>query len=368
MRVLSLWFIPVFIIVSIMTYTGMKLGQLFPLSKEMIFLLTPLLFLLMLGWQVIYRSSNAAYHKFWFKAYAWVGAIMFGLWATCLMLFLPLDIILGVLGVHWHLLNPVIFGLASAITLIGLLQVLKGPQIIRTKVKFDALPQSLQKLKIIQISDLHVGSMIRRNYVARVVELTNREKPDIIAITGDLADGKVEVLQDEIEPLRQLQAKYGVYFVTGNHDYYSGVDPWLKKVVDLGFIPLVNEAHILKVGEASLMLSGVTDPTGGRFHPSHRSNIAKATLNLEADLKILLAHQPGVYAEAERVGFHLQLSGHTHAGQFFPFTLFVKLAHRYVRGLNRHGKLWVYVNQGTGYWGPPLRFLIPAEITLLELC
>ncbi len=168
--------------------------------------------------------------------------------------------------------------------------------------------------------------------------------------------------------LAKLTAPLGVYYVTGNHEYYWGAQRWIDRTKDFGFIPLVNENRLVDFHGGKVLVGGVTDTSGGHFVPSHRSDPKRAALSAEKrDLSVLLAHRPESCFEAEAAGFDLQLSGHTHGGQFFPWSLLIPLFHRYHRGLNRHGRLWVYVNSGTGYWGPPHRFAVPAEITLITL-
>ncbi|MEQ1666597.1 MAG: metallophosphoesterase, partial [Bdellovibrionales bacterium] len=171
-----------------------------------------------------------------------------------------------------------------------------------------------------------------------------------------------------VEPLSLLRAPHGVLYVTGNHEYYWGVERWLEKIKQLGMQPLLNENLILNIGGAKILIAGVTDTSAEMFKVEHRSDPRKAIKNSDnSDFKVLLAHRPDSYLEAEAAGFNLQLSGHTHAGQFFPFNFIVALVHKYYRGLNLYKRMWVYVNSGTGYWGPANRFAVPSEITLIEL-
>jgi predicted MPP superfamily phosphohydrolase len=257
---------------------------------------------------------------------------------------------------------------AAALSMVGFWQALRGPLIKEVSVPIAGLPQALRGLRVAQISDLHVGSTIQRGYVQAVVDRLLSLKPDMIAITGDLVDGKVEDLAEHVEPLRGLHAPLGVYYVTGNHEYYWGAPPWVEKVRELGMRPLIDEGVVVSVGEAKVLVAGVTDMQSSHFVPAHRSDARQAAAaGKDCDLKILLAHRPNSCVDAQAAGFDLQLSGHTHGGQFFPFSLLVRLGNRYLRGLNRHGSLWVYVSSGTGYWGPPNRFLVSSEITILRL-
>jgi len=256
-------------------------------------------------------------------------------------------------------------GLSSAA---GLLQALSGPKVFEVEVPLEGLPPEFEGFKIAQISDLHVGPLIGRDYVEKVSSLTQGLEADLVALTGDMVDGTVEDLRPALEPLASLKPPHGVHFVTGNHEYYWGAEAWMEEFRRMGAKVLQNEHVLLRRGKARLVLAGVTDLQGRRAGPDHVSDPLRALQGAPKDaVKLLLAHQPASYEAAHAAGFDLQLSGHTHAGQFFPWNLVVMAAQRYYKGLNRHGRMWVYVNRGTGYWGPPLRFLVPSEVTLLRL-
>jgi predicted MPP superfamily phosphohydrolase len=181
-------------------------------------------------------------------------------------------------------------------------------------------------------------------------------------------DGSVPELRAHVAPLAELRARHGVFFVTGNHEYYSGVHGWVDELRRLGIRVLHNEHVVLHHGGAPLVLAGVPDYSGHHFDPAHRSDPAAALAGApEGAPRVLLAHQPRTAPAAAKAGFDLQLSGHTHGGQFWPWNHFVRLQQPFTAGLHRMGKLWVYVSRGTGYWGPPKRFGAPSEITLLRL-
>ncbi|MDZ7307792.1 MAG: metallophosphoesterase [candidate division KSB1 bacterium] len=219
-----------------------------------------------------------------------------------------------------------------------------------------------------QISDLHVGDTITAAFVKKVVAAVNRLAPDVIVFTGDLADGGVAHLREDVAPLAQLSSRYGKFHVTGNHEYYSGAEAWLAEARRLGFTVLLNEHRVVTHGSSRVLIAGVPDFGAGPFVPHHDSNPAQALANAPpAELKILLAHQPRSIFAAARAGFDLQLSGHTHGGQFFPWNFLVPLQQPYVSGLHRHGNTWIYVSNGTGYWGPPIRLGAPAEVTVIKL-
>lgn len=238
----------------------------------------------------------------------------------------------------------------------------------RVDVPIAGLPASLEGFTIVQLSDIHVGNTIGRDYVEAIVERANRLQPDVVAITGDLVDGTVSALGPEVAPLARLKSRFGTFFVTGNHEYYSGVGPWLGEFRRLGFQVLVNQHVVIDHGGAKLVMAGVTDVSGHHFGEAHRSDPAAALRGApEASVKVLLAHQPRSAAAAADAGFDLQLSGHTHGGQFLPWNFFVRFQQPYTAGLARLRSMWVYTSRGTGYWGPPMRLGAPSEITLVRL-
>ena len=256
----------------------------------------------------------------------------------------------------------------GASTLVGLYNARKGPTIMRSNVSLNGLGKNLNGLTIAQISDLHVGPTIKEGYVEGVVNQVNELNPDIIAITGDLVDGSVKYLAKHVEPLKDLHANVGKYFVTGNHEYYSGVDRWLDKTDQLGLKNLIDSHDVITRGSDSITIGGVTDYRSSTIKPDHKSDANKAFYGAPKDIpKILLAHQPWSIFNAHEAGTDLQLSGHTHGGQFWPFTYAVRMANPYTAGLHDHNGTWIYVNRGTGYWGPPMRLGVNSEITLITL-
>ncbi len=248
-----------------------------------------------------------------------------------------------------------------------------GPaEITEVPIRLERLPPSLSGLTIAQITDLHVGPTIRAREVRRVVEQTNALRPDLVAITGDLVDGSVRELGAAVGHLAALRARHGVFFVTGNHDYYSGVGPWVHELRRLGIRVLRNERVAIGDAGASLDLAGVDDWSAGRFGGGHGVDLPRALAGRDPERSlVLLAHQPRGVAAAIRSGVELQLSGHTHGGQLFPFNLLVSAAYPYVKGLYAHDEAGrrghVYVSRGTGYWGPPMRLGSPPEIAKIVL-
>ena len=265
-------------------------------------------------------------------------------------------------------INIAIIGLSGAATGVGFFSSRKGPIIIHENIFLKHLPPGFENFTIAQISDLHVGPTIKRPYVEDVVEKISLQNPDLIAVTGDLVDGSVKYLSPELDPLKNMIAPFGTYFVTGNHEYYSGVDSWLDETDRLGMTNLINENKIISKSGDSIAIAGITDLTAHRMKGSHRSDPELALLSLPKEItKIVLAHQPNSIQGVHSAGADLQLSGHTHGGQFWPFTYPVKLVNNYIAGYYDHFGTQIYVNRGTGYWGPPLRIGVPAEITMIHL-
>ncbi len=267
------------------------------------------------------------------------------------------------------------YGVSLALSLVfvtnvvGTAQVARGPRIYHVKVPLPPALEALRGFRLAQVSDLHVGPTIGHRYARRVTNAVNALSPDAIALTGDLIDGSVESLREDVAPLAELRSRFGTFAVLGNHEFYWRVDEWQREFSELGFTMLNNEHRVLEFNGAKIAMAGVPDIQAGRMVKDMKSDPALALKGAPGDaFRILLAHQPASYKAAAAAGFHLQLSGHTHGGQFFPFTLIVRLAQPFVKGLHRVGEnFWIYVNRGTGYWGPPIRFLVPPEITLITL-
>jgi predicted MPP superfamily phosphohydrolase len=259
--------------------------------------------------------------------------------------------------------------LTLLITALGYVNARRVAQVRHVDVPIATLPAALHGFTIVQITDVHVGPTIGRDYVEAIVESVNGLDADVVAITGDLVDGSVRQLSAHVEPLARLNSRHGTFFVTGNHEYYSGVGAWVSELRRLGLSVLVNEHVVLDHGGAALVLAGVTDFGAHHYDASHRSDPDAALAGAPADAgaKVLLAHQPRSAGAAARAGFDLQLSGHTHGGQFLPWNFFVRFQQPFTAGLEKLGRLWVYTSRGTGYWGPPKRFGAPSEITRVRL-
>lgn len=235
----------------------------------------------------------------------------------------------------------------------------------RVRVPLAKLSASKSGYKIVQLTDVHVGPTIGRDFTEHIVAEANALTPDMIVITGDLVDGTVDALRAHVAPLADLRARDGVFFVTGNHEYYSGADEWIAHLGTLGIRVLRNE-HV-SIGDADgFDLVGVDDFRARG--PGHGRDLAKAVRGRDTSrAAVLLAHQPKQIFEAARSGIDLQLSGHTHGGQLKPFDFLVRLEQPFLAGLDKYAETFIYVSKGTGYWGPPMRLGIPAEITEIEL-
>jgi uncharacterized protein len=264
--------------------------------------------------------------------------------------------------------NGALGAVSAALTVYGIGEARKVPEVVEVAIPIKGLPRALEGYHIVQLSDMHVGETIDKDFILPIVEAVTSLAPDLVVLTGDLVDGSVDNLRADVSPLAYLRARDGVLCVTGNHEYYSGVEAWCQHYRELGMTVLNNEHTLITRDGARLLVAGVTDVREGRKHRGHLSDPERALRGApKHDVRILLAHQPRSAASAHKLGYALQLSGHTHGGQFFPWNLLVGLVQPISQGLEKVGAMWVYVNRGTCYWGPPVRSFVPAEITSLKL-
>ena len=344
--------------------TGYTIGALALLTS---FLLMPL--------ALVARSAR---DQEWSDRLAWIGLTTMGLFSSLLVFTLLRDLALliarvFVAGVEMPGVERItaIATLVIAVlaTLIGLFNARRLAAVVDVEVPVANLPPELHGFSIAQISDVHVGPTIKHKYVDAIVEAVNGLDADVIAVTGDLVDGSVRQLAAHVAPLSRLRSRHGTYFVTGNHEYYSGAQAWTDELRRLGMRVLMNEHVVLNCRDQQIVVAGVTDYSAHHFDPRQRSDpsVALQGAPASAAVKILLAHQPRSAAAAAAAGFDLQLSGHTHGGQFWPWNHFVRFQQPFTAGLNRLQDLWVYTSRGTGYWGPPKRFGAPSEITRIRL-
>ena len=319
----------------------------------------------------------------------WLGLLAMGLLSTLMVLTLLREVVL--LGsIALSMLWPRAVEMASIststalavpiaglfITLLGFWNARRSAMVVRVDVPIANLPPVLQGFTVAQISDIHVGPTIKSAYLQRIVDQVNGLQADLVAITGDLVDGSVHELASHVAPLASLTSTHGTFFVTGNHEYYSGAHSWIDALRALGIQVLMNEHVVIHHNSdsqdperATVVVAGVADFSAHLFDESHRSNPVAALIDAPplTLFKLLLAHQPRSAPAAAAAGFDLQLSGHTHGGQFWPWMYFVKFQQPFTAGLHKLESLWVYTSRGTGYWGPPKRFGAPSEITLLRL-
>ncbi len=244
----------------------------------------------------------------------------------------------------------------------GAYGVLRGPSVRRITVPLAKLPRAAHGFRIAVVSDIHIGPILGRAHTRRIVDTINATSPDLVAVVGDLVDGSVADLGAAAEPLAALRARHGSYFVTGNHEYFSGAEQWVDHVRELGLVPLENA----RVEIAGFDLAGVNDIAGETEGqgPDFGSALGDRDRGRAA---VLMAHQPVVIHDAVEHGVDLQLSGHTHGGQLWPGNLLAELANPTVAGLERYGDTQLFVSRGAGAWGPPVRVGAPSDITVVEL-
>lgn len=336
------------------------------------------------------RSTRPQFSDAW----KWIGLLSMGWFSSMFVLTVVRDAALfltwlATLAGGWSVAWPRWLALsaaavpimATATSLIGFLNARRTAGVVRVDVPIRNLPAALNGFTIAQLSDIHVGPTIKRGYIQRIVDAVNALSADMVAITGDLVDGTVAELRDHIAPLGDLRTRHGTFVVTGNHEYYAGAHAWIDELRRLGLRVLLNEHVVLQtrnvkgaqtdeeILESALVIAGVTDFTAAHFDVTHASDPQRAVHDAPplVHTRVLLAHQPRSAPAAADAGYHLQLSGHTHGGQFFPWNLFVPLQQPFTAGLHKLREMWVYTSRGTGYWGPPKRFGAPSEITLLRL-
>jgi predicted MPP superfamily phosphohydrolase len=249
----------------------------------------------------------------------------------------------------------------------GVYRAVGEPVLKRVSLNKQELPKSLDGFKIVQLSDIHVGPTIGAETLEAIVNKTNELNPDLVLITGDLVDGSAKFISDFIKPLEDITSTHGTYFVTGNHEYYSGVEDWIKEVEKRGVQVLDNSNVTIKHGDSNVLLAGVPDSQADSFgYEGPNPEKAKQTDD-SYDYSIVMSHRPEIADEIAKSKYDLMVSGHTHGGQYFPWTMAIHLVHKYVRGLYDVNGMKLYVSQGTAYWGPPIRIGAESEITEIVL-
>ena len=321
---------------------------------------------------------------------AWVGFVLMGAFSSLLVLTVLRDLILllwssaaaiapDAIAGQGHLGDGlprfrersalIVLVLTAVMTMLGFINARRVAAVLSIDIPIAGLPQALHGFTIAQVTDVHVGPTIKRGYLERIVNVVNGLQADMVAVTGDLVDGSVSHLARDVEPLAALTSRHGTFFVTGNHEYYSGVEGWVPHLRSLGLTVLMNEHVVLRHDDASLVLAGITDFSAHHFYPDQRSDPVGAlrAAPTAVHTRVLLAHQPRSAFAAEPAGYQLQLSGHTHGGQFLPWNFLVRLQQPYTAGLAKLGNMWIYTSRGTGYWGPPMRVSAPSEISMIRL-
>ncbi len=313
----------------------------------------------------------------WARRIVWPASLWMGFAFLLLMALFFSDVVFVLLGFFWEGGATVFMARFQALLVlvpvltVGLLAVFLGlrfPEVKRIEVPLRTWPRGLDGFRIVQISDIHIGPILGRRFSQELVARVNALSPDLVAVTGDLVDGPVEKLRTEVEPFSDLRARHGVFFVTGNHDFYSGAEDWVARVRELGMRVLRNKNVVLSQGADRFALVGVDDHRADMMSGSGGEDLDAALEGIDSALpRILLAHDPSTFKRACQMDVDLQLSGHTHGGQIWPFRWFVRLAIPFVDGLYQRGDAKLYVSRGTGFWGPPMRLGAPAEITEITL-
>ncbi len=285
-----------------------------------------------------------------------------------------LRVVLSVAGVQDPLRSRVValFVLTVSLVLVvwGYYEAMRVPRVRRVQVTIPRLGKGLDGLKVVLLTDTHYGPIDRARWSARVTEEVNKLGADIVCHTGDIADGTVAQRRAQAAPLGDIQARLARTYVTGNHEYFGEAQGWLDHMQELGWEPLHNRHLIVRRGDDQLVLAGVDDATAaGSGLPAHKADLRAALTGADPGLPVLLlAHQPKQVGAAVEAGVDLQISGHTHGGQIWPFNFLVRIDQPVVQGLSRHGeRTQLYTSRGTGFWGPPFRIFAPSEITLLTL-
>ncbi|HTK64848.1 MAG TPA: metallophosphoesterase [Pseudonocardia sp.] len=296
---------------------------------------------------------------------------------TWSMLGLVTEVVLTVAGVpdplRSRILAAAVVVVVAVLVAYGIFEARRVPRVKRVEVRLAGLGPALDGLRLAVLTNTHYGPIDRSRWSARVVEVVNGLGADLVVHTGDLADGSVSRRDTQVAPLGDVRAEHGRYYITGNHEYYSGAPGWVERMRELGWQPLINSHRVIERGGDRLVLAGIDDPTGlghtlggaGGGGPDLSAALAGAERELPV---VLLAHQPSQVPQAEAAGVDLQISGHTHGGQIWPFHYLVLTEQPALAGLSRHGeRTQLYTSRGTGFWGPPLRIFAPSEITLLTL-
>ncbi len=326
---------------------------------------------------VLQPIGERTLHRRYARLVAWPASLWMGLAFLLLVQLLATDALLWLAGSAAHAapVGGALPGAADAVRAaavavvalvagaFGMRTALAPPAHRRVEIALERWPLALDGFRIVQISDVHIGPILDRRFCEHLVERVRDLDPDLVAITGDLVDGDARLLAEEVAPLARLRARHGVYFVTGNHDHYSGARAWCAALAGLGVRVLRNEREEIRVGDAAFDLVGVDDHRGDVLGRDGGEDLPRALAGRDPSRPaLLMAHDPSTFKRASAMGIDLQLSGHTHGGQIWPFGWMVRLVIPFVAGLYRRGGAILYVSRGTGFWGPPMRLRAPSEI------
>lgn len=304
-------------------------------------------------------TSRARNEKLYFIS--WMGFIWMGLF-NFLFFFTLTELALFAFTDHNYS-----YWVVAATLIIGAWSLFRG--LSAPKLVTHYIPnEKLKGLKLVQISDLHVGMLhLNEIWLSKIVNRINAVKPDIVTITGDLVEGEYLEITPKLEVLKELTTKSHKFYITGNHEYINGSGPWETKMEELGFTVLHNQNKLLQYNDARLLMAGVPDRMISRFIRNKNSlpDVALKTEN-NVDYKILLAHQPTSVFDIKTESCDLILSGHTHGGQIFPFHIFVRMVQPVLAGFKTINGIKVFAHQGTGLWGPPMRWFSRNEIVLIQ--
>lgn len=260
-----------------------------------------------------------------------------------------------------------VLAVAAALTAYGIFEARRIPRVRTVEVPISGLGAGLDGLRMVVVTDTHFAALDRLRWSERVVEIVNELQPDIACHAGDLADGSVAKRHPQVDPLGKVEAPLGKFYITGNHEYFGDAQGWIDHMASIGWQPLHNQHELITRNGDTMVMAGIDDPTGVGL-PGHGPDLTAALAGVDRDLPVvLMAHQPKQISDAAAAGVALQISGHTHGGQIWPFHYLVRLDQPVVAGLSRHGATQLYTSRGTGFWGPQLRVFAPSEITVLVL-
>ncbi|MGV9789105.1 metallophosphoesterase [Streptomyces sp. NPDC003435] len=301
------------------------------------------------------------------------GAWVLFTWSVLLGVLLRLALVVAGVGDGQDRARIVTWGVLAVTAVLlawGYAEARRVPRVRRLDVRLPRLGAGLDGTRVVLITDTHYGPLDRARWSARVCETVNTLEADLVCHTGDIADGTAERRRAQAAPLGTVEATRARVYVTGNHEYYSEAQGWVDLMDELGWEPLRNRHLLLERGGDTLVVAGVDDVTAESSGlAGHGADLAEALTGADPDLPVLLlAHQPKFIDRAAAHGIDLQLSGHTHGGQIWPFHHLVRLDQPALAGLTHHGpRTLLYTSRGTGFWGPPFRVFAPSEITLLVL-